>query len=126
VDWKLLLVPAAGFDLRTINKVALARKFSPSVILLPLQLLKAMMQARSIIKGSDLLVGFGGYVSAASYLAAKSCGVPILIHEANARPGIANRLGARFTSALAVSTPVENGVFNQALNYWNAVEEINN
>ena len=109
------LVPAAGFDLRTINKVALARTFSPSVILLPLQLFKAVMQARSIIKGSDLLVGFGGYVSAASYLAAKSCGVPILIHEANARPGIANRLGARFTSALAVSTPVENGVFNQAL-----------
>jgi UDP-N-acetylglucosamine--N-acetylmuramyl-(pentapeptide) pyrophosphoryl-undecaprenol N-acetylglucosamine transferase len=109
------LVPAAGFDLRSINKVALARKFSPSVILLPLQLFKAVMQARLIIKGSDLLVGFGGYVSAASYLAAKSCGVPILIHEANARPGIANRLGARFTSALAVSTPVENGVFNQAL-----------
>jgi UDP-N-acetylglucosamine--N-acetylmuramyl-(pentapeptide) pyrophosphoryl-undecaprenol N-acetylglucosamine transferase len=109
------LVPAAGFELRTINKVVLARKFSPSVILLPLHLFKAVMQARSIIKGSSLLVGFGGYVSAASYLAAKSCGVPILIHEANARPGIANRLGARFTSALAVSTPVENGVFNQAL-----------
>jgi UDP-N-acetylglucosamine--N-acetylmuramyl-(pentapeptide) pyrophosphoryl-undecaprenol N-acetylglucosamine transferase len=109
------LVPSAGFTLRTIKKVALVRKFSLSIFLMPLHLLQAVMQARSIIKGSSLLVGFGGYVSAASYLAAKACGVPIVIHEANAKPGIANRLGARFTSALAVSTPIERGVFNKAL-----------
>jgi len=109
------LVPAAGFTLRTINKVVLARKFSPSILLMPLHLAQAVLQARSIIKGSSLLIGFGGYVSAASYLAAKSCGVPIVVHEANAKPGVANRLGARFTSALAVSTPVERGLFNRAL-----------
>jgi UDP-N-acetylglucosamine--N-acetylmuramyl-(pentapeptide) pyrophosphoryl-undecaprenol N-acetylglucosamine transferase len=109
------LVPAAGFTLRTIKKVVLARKFSLSTLLFPLHLLQAVMQARSIIKGSSLLIGFGGYVSAASYVAAKSCGIPIVIHEANARPGIANRLGTRFTSALAVSTPVERGSFSQAL-----------
>ena len=109
------LVPAAGFTLRTINKVALARKFSPSLLLMPLNLFRAVVQARSVIKGASLLIGFGGYVSAASYLAAKSCGVPIVIHEANARPGIANRLGARFTSALAISTPAERGVFSRAL-----------
>jgi UDP-N-acetylglucosamine--N-acetylmuramyl-(pentapeptide) pyrophosphoryl-undecaprenol N-acetylglucosamine transferase len=109
------LVPAAGFTLRTIKKVVLARRFSPGVLLLPLNLLQAVMQARSIIKGSSLLIGFGGYVSAASYLAAKSCGVPIVIHEANARPGIANRLGTCFTSALALSTPVERGAFSGAL-----------
>ncbi|MCX6445438.1 MAG: glycosyltransferase, partial [Actinobacteria bacterium] len=109
------LVPAAGFTLRTIKKVVLARRFSLGVLLLPLNLLQAVMQARSIIKGSSLLIGFGGYVSAASYLAAKSCGVPIVIHEANARPGIANRLGTRFTSALAVSTPVNRGPFSRAL-----------
>ena len=109
------LVPAAGFTLRTIKKVALTRKFSLNVLLLPINLFQAVMQARAIIKGASLLVGFGGYVSAASYLAAKSCGVPIVIHEANARPGVANRLGARFTSALAVSTPVSHGVFSKAL-----------
>ena len=109
------LVPAAGFTLRTIKKVVLNRKVSPSALLLPLNLFQAVMQARSIIKGASLLIGFGGYVSAASYIAAKSCGVPIVIHEANARPGIANRLGALFTSALAVSTPVKGGVFSKAL-----------
>jgi len=109
------LVPAAGFQLRTIKKVVLARTFSPSAFLLPFNLLHAVLQARVIIKGASLLVGFGGYVSAASYIAAKLSGVPILIHEANARPGIANRLGARFASALAVSTPVTSGIFSNAL-----------
>ena len=109
------LVPAAGFTLRTIKKVVLTRKFSPSALLLPLNLFEAVMQARTIIKGASLLIGFGGYVSAACYIAAKSCGVPIVIHEANARPGIANRLGALFTSALAVSTPVARTPFSQAL-----------
>jgi UDP-N-acetylglucosamine--N-acetylmuramyl-(pentapeptide) pyrophosphoryl-undecaprenol N-acetylglucosamine transferase len=109
------LVPAAGFTLRTIKKVVLARKFSPTIFLMPFHLLQAVLQARSVIKSSSLLIGFGGYVSAASYLAAKSCGVPIVIHEANAKPGIANRLGAQFTSALAVNTPVRRGVFHQAL-----------
>jgi len=109
------LVPASGFALRTINKVVLTRNFSPSILLLPVRLIQAVIQARAIIKDASLLVGFGGYVSAASYLAAKSCGVPIVIHEANARPGIANRLGAMFTSALAVSTPVVSGSFSKAL-----------
>ena len=109
------LVPASGFALQTINKVALTRNFSPSILLLPVRLIQAVIQARAIIKDASLLVGFGGYVSAASYLAAKSCGVPIVIHEANARPGIANRLGAMFTSALAVSTPVASGSFSKAL-----------
>ena len=109
------LVPAAGFTLRTIKRVVLNRKVSPSALLLPFNLFKAVMQARAIIKGASLVIGFGGYVSAASYIAAKSCGVPIVIHEANARPGIANRLGALFTSALAISTPVKNGPFSSAL-----------
>jgi UDP-N-acetylglucosamine--N-acetylmuramyl-(pentapeptide) pyrophosphoryl-undecaprenol N-acetylglucosamine transferase len=112
---EVTLVPAAGFTLRTIKKVALHRKVSPSVLLLPFDLFQAVMQARSIIKGASLLIGFGGYVSAASYIAAKSCGVPIVIHEANARPGIANRLGAVLSSALAVSTPVKSGPFSNAL-----------
>ena len=112
---EVTLVPAAGFTLRTIKKVALNRKVSPSALLLPFNLFQAVMQARAVIKGASLLIGFGGYVSAASYLAAKSCGVPIVIHEANARPGIANRLGALFTSALAVSTPVKSGPFSNAL-----------
>jgi UDP-N-acetylglucosamine--N-acetylmuramyl-(pentapeptide) pyrophosphoryl-undecaprenol N-acetylglucosamine transferase len=61
------------------------------------------------------LIGFGGYVCAPAYLAAKSLKVPSVIHEANAEPGWANRLGARYTDALAVGSPVTHGAFANAL-----------
>jgi UDP-N-acetylglucosamine--N-acetylmuramyl-(pentapeptide) pyrophosphoryl-undecaprenol N-acetylglucosamine transferase len=54
---------------------------------------------------ADCVVGFGGYVALPGYLAAKRLGVPIVVHEANARPGLANKIGSRYTSHVAVSTP---------------------
>jgi UDP-N-acetylglucosamine--N-acetylmuramyl-(pentapeptide) pyrophosphoryl-undecaprenol N-acetylglucosamine transferase len=51
----------------------------------------------------DVVVGFGGYASAPAYLAARREKVPIAIHEANAKPGLANRLGARFTRFVGVT-----------------------
>ena len=47
--------------------------------------------------GAQVVVGFGGYVSTPAYLAARRAGIPIVIHEQNARAGLANRLGARMT-----------------------------
>ena len=54
--------------------------------------------------GADVLVGFGGYVSAPAYLAARRRGTPIVVHEANPRPGLANRLGARLAARVATAT----------------------
>jgi UDP-N-acetylglucosamine--N-acetylmuramyl-(pentapeptide) pyrophosphoryl-undecaprenol N-acetylglucosamine transferase len=68
-----------------------------------------------ILRSADVLIGFGGYVSAPAYLAAALSRTPIVIHEANAKPGWANRLGAVFTSHLAVAHPVEQGKFSDAL-----------
>jgi UDP-N-acetylglucosamine--N-acetylmuramyl-(pentapeptide) pyrophosphoryl-undecaprenol N-acetylglucosamine transferase len=53
----------------------------------------------------DVVVGFGGYASAPAYRAARSLGLPIAIHEANARPGLANRLGALYTRRVGVVFP---------------------
>jgi UDP-N-acetylglucosamine--N-acetylmuramyl-(pentapeptide) pyrophosphoryl-undecaprenol N-acetylglucosamine transferase len=50
-------------------------------------------------------VGFGGYVCTPAYLAARRLKVPVVIHEGNALPGLANRLGARFAAAVATSFP---------------------
>ncbi len=44
-----------------------------------------------------MLIGFGGYVSTPGYLAAKRRGIQIVVHEANPRPGLANRIGSRLT-----------------------------
>jgi len=109
------LVPAAGFSLSHISKVVIPRKISLSLFVAPTTLTQAFLEARAVLKGADLLIGFGGYVSAPAYLAARSLRIPIVIHEANAKPGLANRLGALFTNHLAVAQPVKSGKLSSAL-----------
>jgi UDP-N-acetylglucosamine--N-acetylmuramyl-(pentapeptide) pyrophosphoryl-undecaprenol N-acetylglucosamine transferase len=109
------LVPAANFKLHQIPKVVMPRKVSPALLTAPFSFIRAIASARKIIQGADLLIGFGGYVSAPAYLAARSLGVAFVVHEANAKPGFANRLGARLTKNTAVAQPVEKGALSRAL-----------
>ena len=55
--------------------------------------------------GAQVVVGFGGYVATPAYLAARRRKIPVVIHEQNARPGLANRLGARWARSVAVTFP---------------------
>jgi UDP-N-acetylglucosamine--N-acetylmuramyl-(pentapeptide) pyrophosphoryl-undecaprenol N-acetylglucosamine transferase len=109
------LVPAAGFKLTHIPKVIIPRKVSLSLFVAPTTLTQAFLEARTAIRGADLLVGFGGYVSGPAYLAARSLKIPIVIHEANAKSGLANRMGSLFTNYLAVAQPVKTGKLSTAL-----------
>lgn len=109
------LVPAAQFELRTIPKVVMPRRVNLNLVKLPFSISAAVSNARKVIAGSDLIIGFGGYVSAPIYLAAKAAGIPFVIHEANAKPGWANRLGSLLTSYLAVAQPVGSTKFEEAL-----------
>ncbi len=109
------LVPAAGFKLSHIPKVVIPRKLSPKLLKAPFTLSSSFLAARKLLHGADLLVGFGGYVSAPAYLAAKSLRIPFVVHEANARPGFANRLGARLSPYSAISQPVQSGALQNAL-----------
>ena len=99
------LVPAAGLDLATIDRVPLPRKPSMDLVRLPGRLAGAVRQAGRILDehGADVLVGVGGYVCTPMYLAARRRRIPIVIHEANARPGLANRVGAMLTKYVAVA-----------------------
>ncbi len=91
------LVPARGFDLKLINPVPVPRKPSVDLLKLPFRLAKTIIQAWRILKAhqTDVLIGFGGYVAAPSYIAARLAGIPFIVHEANARAGMANKLGVR-------------------------------
>lgn len=109
------LVPAAGFDLVLIPRVRIARKPSLSWLKVPVDLLSSIIACSKVVKKADVVVGFGGYVSAPAYLTAQLLGKPIVIHEANAKPGWANRLGSLFTPHLAVAHEVESGKFSSAL-----------
>jgi UDP-N-acetylglucosamine--N-acetylmuramyl-(pentapeptide) pyrophosphoryl-undecaprenol N-acetylglucosamine transferase len=101
------LVPAAGYELETIERVPLPRRPSLDLARLPLRFLRAVRQAGEILdrNDADVLVGVGGYVCTPMYLAARRRRVPVVIHEANARPGLANRVGARFAAYTAVAFP---------------------
>ena len=109
------LVPAAGFTLHFITKVRIARKISPSLLVVPFSLLRSIAQSIALTRKSDVVVGFGGYVSGPAYLAAAITRTPIVIHEANARPGLANRLGALFTTHTANAHPITSGKLSRAL-----------
>ena len=105
------LVPAAGYELATIAKLPFPRSLSVSAIAYPFRLARAVSRVRRLIRerGVDVVVGFGGYASAPAYLAARMANVPIVVHEANAIPGIANKLGALFSRSVGVTfagTPI--------------------
>ncbi len=105
------LVPAAGLELATIAKLPFPRSLSLTSLAYPARLARAVSQVRRIIRerGVDVVVGFGGYASAPAYLAARFEKIPIVVHEANAIPGIANKLGALFTRHVGVTfagTPI--------------------
>ena len=97
------LVPERGRRLRTLPAVPMPRKPSKDLLLVAPRIAGSVRQMRRILaeEQPDVVVGFGGYVAAPAYLAARSAGVPIVIHEANARAGMANKLGARFTPWVA-------------------------
>ncbi|MBC2680912.1 undecaprenyldiphospho-muramoylpentapeptide beta-N-acetylglucosaminyltransferase [Corynebacterium anserum] len=105
------LVPARGFDLTLIPPVPVPRTLNKDVVTLPFRLQKALGETRKILKEvkADVVIGFGGYVCAPAYLAAKSLGIPIFIHEANARAGMANKLGAKL-GGTALAAVEESGL----------------
>lgn len=101
------LVPEQGYPLALVPKVPLPRRPSADVLRLPGRLVDAVKAAERAIDetGADVVVGFGGYVATPAYIAARRRGVPVVVHEQNARPGLANRVGARRAAAVAVTFP---------------------
>ncbi|MCP2256965.1 UDP-N-acetylglucosamine-N-acetylmuramylpentapeptide N-acetylglucosamine transferase [Streptoalloteichus tenebrarius] len=100
------LVPSRGYPLELIPPVPLPRKPSPELLRLPLRVRSAVKQTRNVFErvGADVVVGFGGYVALPAYLAARGR-LPIVVHEANARAGLANKVGARFAERVLAAVP---------------------
>jgi UDP-N-acetylglucosamine--N-acetylmuramyl-(pentapeptide) pyrophosphoryl-undecaprenol N-acetylglucosamine transferase len=106
------LIPARGYPLELIPPVPLPRKLNRALLATPGKLTAAVTAAGAVLDqyGTEVVVGFGGYVALPAYLAARRRNLPIVVHEANARPGVANRFGARltrhvFTASAAVRLP---------------------
>lgn len=101
------LVPARGYELLIVDKVPFPRRPDLAAARFPAAWGRAVAQVRAHLRahGVDVVVGFGGYASAPAYVAARREGIPYVVHEANARPGLANILGARRAAAVGTTFP---------------------
>jgi UDP-N-acetylglucosamine--N-acetylmuramyl-(pentapeptide) pyrophosphoryl-undecaprenol N-acetylglucosamine transferase len=99
------VVPREGFELDVIHSAGLKGKSllarARGAALVPIGLVDAwrIITARR----PDLVIGVGGYSSGPVVLAAALRGVPTMLLEQNAAPGLTNRMLARFVQAAAVS-----------------------
>lgn len=91
------LVPERGYELLFVDKVPFPRKPNGAALRFPMRYRQAVGQVRRYLRDRhvDVVIGFGGYASAPAYTAARRERIPYVVHEANAKPGLANILGAR-------------------------------
>ena len=99
------LVPARGYDLVTLESAPMPRRISMDLLRIVPRSARSVREASACLLhfGADAVVGFGGYAALPTYVAARRMGVPLVIHEANAKQGLANRVGSRFTSHVYAS-----------------------
>ena len=99
------LVPQAGYELDTVEKVPFPRRPNKDAITFPWRWSREKRKVRAILerRGAQVVVGFGGYASAPVYSVAHAMGIPVVIHEQNARAGMANKLGAKWASFIGTA-----------------------
>jgi len=107
------LVPRRGYPLELIPPVPLPRKPTMDLLKLPGRVVSSVRRTRKILDevDADVVVGFGGYVALPAYLAAgagplrRRRRIPVVVHEANASAGIANRIGALRAERVLAAVP---------------------
>lgn len=97
------LVRAAGFEFREVDAKPLERRISLGAVMAPVSAVRSVKTARPLVEWSDVVVGMGGYVCVPVVLAALRSRRPVVLHEQNAVPGLANRMFARPARAVALS-----------------------
>ncbi|HET7433031.1 MAG TPA: undecaprenyldiphospho-muramoylpentapeptide beta-N-acetylglucosaminyltransferase [Nocardioides sp.] len=101
------VVPEAGYPLELIPPVPMPRRPGADLLKVPSRLRAAVRETHAVIDRvrPEVVVGFGGYVSVPAYLACRKRGLPVVVHEQNALPGLGNKVGARIARRVAVSFP---------------------
>lgn len=119
------LVPQAGLPLHLIQVSGLRGKGLLSLLKAPLQLLRALFQARRVLRELQpvCVLGMGGYVTGPGGLAARLAGVPLIIHEQNAVAGTANRSLRPFASRVCEAFPDTFGASAKRRTTGNPVRE---
>lgn len=104
------LVPKAGYPLKTVTVEGFQRKLTPKNVVknvkAAVHAVTAGIQAAKIIKdfAPDIAIGTGGYVCGPVLQQAAKRGVPVLVHESNAYPGVTTKLLSRVAKAVMLPT----------------------
>ncbi len=119
-------VPGAGYPFVQVDMHGIRRSLSTDNFTLPLKIKRATtVMANSIEdEGIQAMVVFGGYVSGPAGRAARRCGIPLILHEANAVPGIANRMLASSATTVYVAFEPARAKFKDAVVVGNPLREV--
>lgn len=111
------MLPELGWSLRTIDMTGFAGLSLTARLRALARLPISFWQARRILQEfrPDVVVGVGGYASVPVLLAAKWQGIPYLIHEQNAWPGMANRFLGRWAKRICLSFPEADRAFHHGV-----------
>ena len=101
------IIPAAGFDLATVNVRGLDRDAVWKNLALPAVIPAALRAGLRIVDRfrPDVVLGMGGYVMAPAVAAARMRRIPYVLHEKDVRPGLATRLFAGRAAAICTTLP---------------------
>lgn len=101
------LVGRAGLPFEGVPFGALRGKGVLALVRLPLNFARAWLQARAVLQRvrPQVVLGMGGYVTVPGGTAARSLGIPLILHEQNSVAGLANRLLARFAVGVVEAFP---------------------
>ncbi len=97
------LVAEAGYPFVAVDAQPLRRELSLRAVGAPLATLRSVSKCRPLVESADVVIGMGGYVSVPVAVAAARAGRPLVLHEQNAVPGLANRLLARPADVVALA-----------------------
>lgn len=112
---EVAILKERGATYRFVPKTDLPRKFGVEVFTFIPRIVLALVKTLPLVARADVVVGFGGYVALPAYLSAALLRKPLIVHEANALPGLANRVGKRFATRALTNFPISG---------WNSTDVI--
>ena len=117
------LVPQAGFEIKSITISGFKRSFSPKSMLENVKTVSrtftSSREAKKIIAEfkPDICIGTGGYVSGPVIRTAAKMGIPCIIHEQNAYPGITNKMLAKSVKKVMLAIPEAKKYFDKNVDF---------
>ena len=117
------LVPQAGFEIKSITISGFKRSFSPKSMLENIKTVSrtftSSREAKKIIAEfkPDICIGTGGYVSGPVIRTAAKMGIPCIIHEQNAYPGITNKMLAKSVKKVMLAVPDAKKYFDKNVDF---------